>query len=66
LSYYTAAPINLEHTLKERLPQLPRGHGSNPSKVKSKTEKLAPVASLINVHQFRSRAGLYGWSSVRL
>jgi len=32
--------------------------GSNPDQVKSKTEKLSPVASLVSVHQLRPRAGL--------
>jgi len=32
--------------------------GSNPGQVKSKTEKLAPAASLVNVHHLRARLGL--------
>jgi len=36
---------------------------SNPSWVKSKTEKMAPVASLVSVHHLRPRAG---WPSVSL
>jgi len=32
----------------------------NPGQVKSKTEKLAPVASLVTVHHLRSSAGLVG------
>jgi len=29
--------------------------GSNPGRVKSKTEKLAPASSLVSVHHLRSR-----------
>jgi len=36
----------------------------NPGWVKSKTEKLAPVASLISVYHLRPRAGLVGPASV--
>jgi len=38
--------------------------GSNPGLVKSKTEKLAPVASLVSVQHLRSRGGLVGPASV--
>jgi len=34
--------------------------GSIPDRVKSKTEKLTPVASLFNIHHFRTVAGLVG------
>jgi len=35
------------------------------SRVRSKAEKLAPVASLVSVHHLRPRAGA-GWPSVSL
>jgi len=34
--------------------------GSNPGWVKSKAEKLAPVASLVSIHHLKTRAGLVG------
>jgi len=39
--------------------------GSNPGRVKSKTEQLAPVAFLICVHYLRPWAGLVGPVSVK-
>jgi len=38
--------------------------GSNPGRVKSKTEKLPPVASLVSVNHLRPRARLVGPVSV--
>jgi len=38
--------------------------GWNPGRVKSKTEKLAPVASLVSVHHLRPTSGLVGPVSV--
>jgi len=38
--------------------------GSNPGRVKSKTDKFASVASLVSVHHLRNRAGLVGPVSV--
>jgi len=38
--------------------------GWNTGRVKSKTEKLAPVASLVNVHHLRPRAWVVGPESV--
>jgi len=38
--------------------------GSNAGRVKSKTKKLAPVASLVSVHYVRPRTGLVGSLSV--
>jgi len=36
------------------------GQGFEPGRVNSKTEKLAPVASLVSVHHLRPRTGLVG------
>jgi len=38
--------------------------GSDPGRVKSKTEKWAPVASLVSIHYLRVRAGLVGPVSI--
>jgi len=32
--------------------------GSNPGRVKSETEQITPISSLISVYHLRSRAGL--------
>jgi len=42
----------------------PKCGGSIPGMIKSKTEKLTPVASLVNGHHLRDRAGLVGPVSV--
>jgi len=39
--------------------------GSNPSHVKSTTENLTPVVSLVNVHHLRARAGLVSQVSLQ-
>jgi len=40
------------------------GDTFNSSSVKSKTEKLAPIASLVSIHHLSLKAGLVGLVSV--
>jgi len=48
----------------ETNPSIRKVSGSNPSWVKSKTEKLSPVASLVSIYHLRARTGLVGPVSV--
>jgi len=50
--------------LSKQVPRWPSGQNFAVSVVKSKTEKLAPVASLVSVHHLSPRAGLVGPLSV--